>query len=80
MKTISSSNVRKHISKLVDDVVETGEVIAITRQKDIDVLIIKFPREYKKEFSDIANLNAYSESFSFLDIEPELYSRADLKK
>ncbi len=79
MKIISSSNARKYISLLVDEVVETGEAIAIKRHNEIDAIIIKFPREYKKGFSDISNLNSYSKSFEFLKNEPDLYSKADIK-
>lgn len=78
MKKISVSNARKFISSLVDQVVETGEVIAIKRHKQIDALIVKFPKEYRPEFSDIANLSAYSTSFDFLKDEPDDYSRADI--
>ncbi len=78
MKIISSSNARKYISSLVDEVVETGEVVAIKRHNEIDAVIVKFPREYRKDFSDVANLNAYSKSFEFLKDEPDLYSRKDI--
>lgn len=78
MKKISVSNARKYISSLVDEVVETGEVIAIERHKGIEALIVKFPRDYRPEFSDIANLNAYSTSFDFLKDEPDDYSRSDI--
>jgi antitoxin (DNA-binding transcriptional repressor) of toxin-antitoxin stability system len=80
MKKISTSNARKHISSLIDEVVETGEVIAIKRHKEIDALIVKFPREYRADFSDVANLNAYSKAFEFLKDEPDDYSRSDIKQ
>ena len=79
MRVISSSNARKYIGSLVDEVVETGEAIAIKRHNDIDAIIIKFPREYKSSFSEVSNLNTYSNSFDFLHDEPDLYSRADIK-
>jgi len=80
MKTISTTNVRKHIKTLIDEVREHGEVIGIGRRNKIEALILKFPNDYNKELSDITNVNSYSESFSFLDKEPELYSVNDLKK
>ena len=80
MKIVSASNVRKDISSLVDEVVETGEVIAIKCHKEIDAVIVKFPREYRSDFSDITNLNAYSSSFDFLKDEPDDYSREDIKE
>ncbi len=79
MKTISSSNTRKYISDLLDEVRETGESIAIKRQKNIEAVLIKFPREYSIAFSDVTNLNAYGQAFDFLADEPDTYSRADIK-
>ncbi len=80
MKTISLTNARKHISSMIDEVRETGQVFAIGRHNDLEAVLLKFPREYNKSFSDIANINAYSSSFDFLEQEPELYSAADLKR
>lgn len=80
MKTISATNARKNISQLIDTIRETGDVFAIGRHKTPEVLVIKFPTEYNKALSEITNINTYSESFSFLNDEPELYSVADLKK
>jgi hypothetical protein len=80
MKIITTTNARKQIAKLIETVKETGDVFAIGRRNQPEVLLIKFPNEYNPAFNDITNVNAYSESFSFLDTEPELYSIADLKK
>ena len=80
MKTITTTNVRKHIAQIVDSVRETGDVFAIGRRNRPEVLLIKFPTEYNAELNDITNVNAYSESYSFLENEPELYSVDDLKK
>jgi hypothetical protein len=80
MKTITTTNARKQIAKLVDVVRETGDVYAIGRRNKPEVLLVKFPSEYSNAVSDITNVNTYSESFSFLEQEPELYSVADLKK
>ena len=80
MKTVSTTNARKHIAKLIDSVRETGASYAIGRHNKPEALLIKFPVEYNAAFSDITNVNAYSESFSFLENEPELYSVADLKR
>jgi len=80
MKTITTTNARKQIAKLIDTVRETGDVFAIGRRNQPEVLLIKFPTDYNAALSDITNVNTYSESFSFLDKEPELYSVADLKK
>ena len=80
MKTITTTNARKQISKLIDTVRETGDVFAIGRRNQPEVLMIKFPSDYNASLNEITNINAYSESFSFLDNEPDLYSAADLKK
>jgi PHD/YefM family antitoxin component YafN of YafNO toxin-antitoxin module len=80
MKTITTTNARKQIAKIINVVRDTGDVFAIGRRNNPEVLLIKFPHEYNDALSDITNVNAYSESFSFLDNEPELYSIADIKK
>ncbi|MEK7536035.1 MAG: hypothetical protein AAB590_03425 [Patescibacteria group bacterium] len=80
MKTISTTNVRKYISDLIDEVRETGEVIAIGRRSEIEVLMMKFPSKFNSRLSDITNVNAYSSSFDFLENEPDIYSVSDLKK
>ena len=80
MKTITTTNARKQIAKLVSAVRDTGDVIAIGRRNAPEVLLIRYPTEYSAEVNDITNINAYSPSFSFLDKEPDLYSLADIKK
>jgi hypothetical protein len=80
MKTITTTNARKQIANIINVVKETGDVFAIGRRNQPEVLIIKFPTEYNKAVDDITNINTYSESFSFLDNELDLYSVADLKK
>ncbi len=80
MKTISATNARKELGKLISHVRETGEVVAIGRHDDYEALLVKFPLHYNKTVPDITNINTYSESFSFLKNEPDLYSLQDLKK
>lgn len=80
MKTITTTNARKQMADIITAVKETGDVFAIGRRNQPEVLVIKFPTEYNSAVNDITNVNTYSESFSFLDNEPELYSVADLKK
>ena len=80
MKIVTTTNARKQIAKLIETVRETGDVFAIGRRNQPEVLLIKFPSEYNRDLNDITNVNTYSESFSFLDKEPELYSVSDLKK
>ena len=80
MKMITTTNIRKQISKVIDTVKETGDVFAIGRRNKPEVLLIKFPSEYNANVDNITNINTYSESFAFLEKEPELYSVEDLKK
>ena len=80
MKTITTTNARKQIAQLINTVRDTGDVFAIGRRNRPEVLLIKFPAEYNSELNDITNVNTYSESFSFLELEPEMYTVDDLKK
>lgn len=80
MNIISTTDARKNIKTLIDTVRETGESVIIGRHNNYDALLIKFPRDYNKSFSEISNLNAYSSSFDFLNNEPDLYTSNDLKK
>ena len=80
MKTITTTNARKQMSKLVETIRDTGDVFAIGRRNRPEVLMIKFPSEYSREVNEITNINTYSESFAFLDDEPNLYSLSDLKR
>ena len=80
MKTISTTEARKHIKTLIDLVRDTGNVVAIGRHDAPEAILMKYPRDYNKELNTITNINTNSESFSFLQNEPDLYSREDLKK
>ncbi len=80
MKTISTTNARKQLAKIVDIVKETGEVFAIGRRNKPEVLLLKFPQAYNAQFNEITNLNATSSSFDFWGDEPDLYSLDDAKE
>lgn len=80
VKTITTTEARKKIADLVNHVRETGEAFAIGRRNKPEVLVIKFPTAYNASFNEITNVNAQSESFAFLEDEPDIYSLADLKK
>ncbi|RJQ31012.1 type II toxin-antitoxin system Phd/YefM family antitoxin [Candidatus Parcubacteria bacterium] len=80
MKIITTTKVRKRISEMVDRVKYHGEVFAIGRRNSAEALLIRFPRAYNKDLSDITNINAYSESFDFFKSEPDLYTIKDIKK
>lgn len=80
MKTITTTNARKQISKIIDTVRDTGEVFAIGRRNRPEVILLKFPQAYNAEFNEITNLNAVSSSFDFLEDEPDLYTLDDAKE
>ena len=80
MKIISTTEVRKNISDMIDTVRETGNVFLIGRRGEPEAVLLKFPAEYRSSLTDITNINAYSGSFDFLRNEPDLYSVRDIKK
>ena len=80
MKTISTTEVRKNISEMIDSVRETDKVFLIGRRGSPEAVLIKFPADYRTDVSDMTNVNAYSTSFDFLKDEPDLYSAADIEK
>ena len=77
---MSSTNTRKNISVIIDHVKTTGEPFVISRQGRPEVMIIKMPSNFNNKFSEITNINTYSQSFDFLKSEPDLYSIEDIKK
>ncbi len=80
MKTISTTDVRKNISEIIDCVRETDSVFLIGRRGSPEAVLIKFPTNFRSDVSDITNVNAYSSSFEFLADEPDLYSVNDVRK
>jgi len=75
---MSSTNVRKNISKIIEHVKMTAEPFVISRQGKPEVLIIKMPENYNSDFNEITNISSYSPSFEFLSNEPDLYSLKDI--
>ncbi len=80
MKKITTTNARKNLSSLLNQVKNSGEPVALGRRDDIEALIIPFPYVYNKQLNGVTNVNAYSKSFDFLEEEPDLYSSFDVKK
>ena len=78
MRTISTTNARKNIGRIVESVKATGRPIAIGRRNKPEVLIVRIPN-YNPELSDVTNFAAASGTFDFLYDEPDLYSAADVK-
>ena len=80
MKILTTTQVRKTIGKMINQVKYYGEVFGIGRRNSIDALLIQFPESYNKDLNDITNINSNSKSFDFLKDEPETYSLSDLKE
>lgn len=80
MRIINTSEARKQLSKLINAVRYSNKPIAIGRHDKAEALLIKFPETYNADLDDITNMNAYAGSFDFLEDEPEVYTREDLKK
>ncbi|OGI61071.1 hypothetical protein A2814_01890 [Candidatus Nomurabacteria bacterium RIFCSPHIGHO2_01_FULL_38_19] len=79
IKTLSTTQVRKDISDLVNIVSASRKSIVIGRRNVPEVVLIPFPAFWNGKLSEITNINAYSKSFDFLADEPEIYSRKDIK-
>lgn len=80
MQVLTTSEARKILSEIINTVKYKGRPVAIGRRNKAEVLLIKFPEENNSELSSITNINQYGEGFNFLNDEPELYSKEDLKK
>lgn len=80
IKTISTTKARANISEIIERVKARGEVFVFGRRNNPEAVLIKFPDVYNSNFSDITNVNAYSNSFDFLKNEPDLYNISDVKK
>ena len=80
MKYVTTTEARKHIAKLVEEVSLRHTVVAIGRRRHPDVLVVKFPEEYNAALSPELNLQANSKALDFLKEEPDLYSLADITK
>jgi antitoxin (DNA-binding transcriptional repressor) of toxin-antitoxin stability system len=79
MKIVSTTDVRKNVSNMIDAVIASGANFVIGRHDSPEAVLIKFPTHYRADVSDITNINSYSNSFDFLKDEPDLYSIADVK-
>lgn len=78
MTVISTSKARNLLPQFIAALKEHDAAFVIGRRNSPEAVLIKFPSHYKKDVSDITNVNAYSSSFDFLADEPELYSAADV--
>ena len=78
MKIYSISEARKILGELVNQVKFQKKTIAMGQHGRADVLLIAYSNEESE--APLTELNSDSESFHFLDEEPDLYSASDLKK
>ena len=78
IKHYTTTEARKNLSKIVNQVHYQKVVVSIGRRNEEEVLLI--PRLSVDESIPVSEMNASSPSFAFLDEEPDLYTLADLKK
>jgi hypothetical protein len=80
MTIISTSKARSILPSIIENITERDNAYVIGRRNKPEVIIIKFPTQYRKDVSEITNINANSSSFSFLNNEPDIYSLNDIVK
>ena len=80
MQIIPTTKARQRLAELINTVRYSNKPIAIGRHNKAEVLLIKFPDKANSDLSNITNMAQYGGGFDFLNDEPDLYSREDLKK
>jgi hypothetical protein len=80
MQIITTTVARKNLSLLIGAVQRTHRSIAIGRRNKAEALLIRFPESSNDSLGEMTNMNAYGGGFEFLEDEPDLYTRNDLKK
>lgn len=78
MKHYSTTEARKHLSTIVEQVHYLKVIVSVGRHGESEVLIVPKP-EIDKDLP-ISAINTASRSFDFLEEEPDIYSLNDLKK
>jgi prevent-host-death family protein len=78
MKTISTTEARKNLSYLIQEVQRTGTTIGIVRHGKVGAYLTPAPT-WNENLSDITNMAALGGAFDFLHDEPDIYTEADLK-
>lgn len=79
MVVYQTTQARKCLGELVNQVKYKGVIIALGKRGNDDVWMIPKP-QIESDTLPISQINAHSPSFGFLESEPDLYSRDDLKK
>jgi hypothetical protein len=77
MKIYSVTEARKILGELINRVKYQKQVIALGKHGKAEVIMLSYSPE---DDFPIEALSSASDSFDFLEREPDLYSRDDLKK
>lgn len=80
IKIITTTEIKKHISEIIDKVKYKNRIFGIGKKNKIEALVIKFPENFNNKLSKITNVNSNSSSFNFLEKEPDLYNINNLRK
>jgi len=78
MKHFSTTEARKNLGGIVNQVKYQKMIISIGRRGEAEVFVV--PAYNIQEDLPISEMNAASGSFDFLEEDPDLYSLSDLKK
>ncbi|MEK7209053.1 MAG: hypothetical protein AAB677_02235 [Patescibacteria group bacterium] len=80
MKVISTTEARKYLGQLVEEVSRNRQVVGIGRRRQIEALLIKYPANFNSPLDSWTQFASDSGSFDFLTDEPELYSIKDIRR
>ena len=78
MRHYTTTEARKHLGEIVNQVKYQKIIISIGRRDEEEVLMV--PKVTLDESLPMSEMNAQSSSFQFLNEEPDIYSMKDLKK
>lgn len=78
MRHYTTTEARKHLGEIVNQVKYQKIIISIGRRDEEEVLMV--PKVTLDESLPMSEMNAQSASFQFLEEEPDIYSLKDLKK
>lgn len=80
MRHYSTTEARRNFSSIIEQVHYLKVIVSVGRHGESEVLIIPKPEIDTDTDMPISAINANSESFDFLENEPDIYSLNDLKK
>jgi hypothetical protein len=79
MQVITTTVARKNLSALIGAVQRTRRSVAIGKRNRAEVLLIRFPESTNLSLGETTNMSQYGGGFDFLEDEPDVYSKEDLK-